>query len=183
MVKNQSKRLSSSISILFISMALLIGTGTLFSQQAISQQDDTANSMGEIANQTEATTTNQSSSSIVTVNLTGLVNQTDGDLLGFRPINPIFCEENPDFSLCKEIPEPIPDNKCIRRPNLCNPCTDPTALSCPVPTEVEEFLVASTQQNLTSANASDVEVVPIQEVLQNVTVEVNNGNYTGAIAI
>jgi hypothetical protein len=177
MIKNQ--RLSCSISILFVSMALLIGTGTLFFQQAISQQDDTANSIDVITNQTETTATTQFSN-ILAINLTGLVNQTDGNLIGFRPVNPLVCELNPDSSVCKEKPDPVLDNKCIGRIGVCDPCNDPAGI-CPVPKDIVESIIilAPTPQNLTS----NVPAVPIREVLQNVTEAINSGNNTRALEI
>ena len=167
MEKNQSKRLSYAITTLAV--ALLISTGTLFSQQSMSQLD-----------QNETTAVSQSS--IFAVNLTGIVNQTDGNLIGIRPMNPIFCETNPDLSLCKDKSGPIPDNKCIRRPGVCDPCNDPRGI-CPTPKEVEQFFATDSQQNLTSTNTSNVQVVDLDQILENAIAAINNGNYTEAIRL
>jgi hypothetical protein len=100
----------------------------------------------EIENQNESTIASQSS--IIAVNLTGIVNQTDNTMIGFRPMDPAFCRNNPDSILCKPKTQPPVDNKCSRRPDLCDPCQDPTGI-CPQPRpEFEDHIKIKSSYNV-----------------------------------
>jgi hypothetical protein len=106
----------------------LLALLTLSLTVVINHQQVTAQLENLSASTAQLEANNQSG--IIAMNLTGIVNQTDNTILGFRPINPSFCEDNPDSDVCKPKPKAPIENKCIRRPELCDPCDDPSGI-CP----------------------------------------------------
>ena len=112
----------SIISLITASLLVLSNSSQLIAEP-LTDIDTTNNTQGDVP---------INKSQLVTVNITAFVNQTSNELLGFRPIDPTFCDTHPDSPICKPKIEPPFDNQCFRRPNLCDPCMDPTAI-CPPP--------------------------------------------------